>query len=52
MGSRRRLLWETLGALHARGLTVTREGKEPITAIAPLPADFLALGFSDADLGG
>lgn len=38
--------------LHARGLTVIREGKEPITAIAPLPADFLALGFSDADLGG
>jgi tRNA pseudouridine32 synthase/23S rRNA pseudouridine746 synthase len=33
--------------LHAAGLTVTREGKPPIEATAPLPADFAALGFSD-----
>jgi tRNA pseudouridine32 synthase/23S rRNA pseudouridine746 synthase len=33
--------------LHAAGLTVPREGKEPIVAQAPLPADFAALGFSD-----
>lgn len=33
--------------LHAAGLTVTREGKPPIEATAPLPADFRALGFSD-----
>ncbi len=33
--------------LHAAGLTVGREGKPPISAIAPLPADFAALGFSD-----
>ena len=38
--------------LHARALTVPREGKAAIMATAPLPADFLALGFSDADLGG
>lgn len=37
--------------LHARGLTVLREGKAPISATAPLPADFLALGFNDDDLG-
>jgi tRNA pseudouridine32 synthase/23S rRNA pseudouridine746 synthase len=37
--------------LHARGLTVPREGKAPISATAPLPADFLALGFGDDDLG-
>ena len=30
--------------LHALSLTVPREGKPPITAEAPLPADFLALG--------
>ncbi len=30
--------------LHARALTVPREGKGPVTAIAPLPADFLGLG--------
>ncbi len=36
--------------LHARGLVVHREGKPPISAIAPLPADFRALGFSDDDL--
>jgi tRNA pseudouridine32 synthase/23S rRNA pseudouridine746 synthase len=33
--------------LHAAGLTVHREGKPPIVAAAPLPADFAALGFSD-----
>lgn len=35
--------------LHAAGLTITREGKAPIVAMAPLPADFAALGFSDAE---
>jgi tRNA pseudouridine32 synthase/23S rRNA pseudouridine746 synthase len=34
--------------LHAAGLEVTRDGKPPIVAAAPLPADFAALGFSDA----
>ncbi|WP_374407684.1 RluA family pseudouridine synthase [Pelagerythrobacter sp.] len=33
--------------LHAAGLTVQREGKPPIEAAAPLPADFAALGFPD-----
>ena len=33
--------------LHAAGLVVHRESKEPIRAAAPLPADFAALGFSD-----
>jgi len=33
--------------LHAAGLTVTREGKPPIAATAPMPADFAALGFRD-----
>lgn len=33
--------------LHAAGLIVPREGKEPIVAAAPLPADFASLGFSD-----
>ena len=32
--------------LHAAALTVPREGKPPIAAAAPLPADFQALGFS------
>ncbi|WP_421836239.1 RluA family pseudouridine synthase [Novosphingobium sp.] len=31
--------------LHAAALTVPREGKAPIAATAPLPADFAALGF-------
>ena len=35
--------WRTM--LHAAGLTVPREGKPPITAEAPLPVDFRALGF-------
>ncbi len=33
--------------LHAAGLTIPREGKPPIVAAAPLPADFAALGFHD-----
>lgn len=37
--------------LHAAALTVQREGKPPIAAQAPLPADFSALGFDHADLG-
>jgi tRNA pseudouridine32 synthase/23S rRNA pseudouridine746 synthase len=34
--------------LHAAALTVPREGKAPIAATAPLPADFAALGFAVA----
>ena len=34
--------------LHAAALEVPRAGKPPIVAAAPLPADFAALGFSDA----
>ena len=37
--------------LHAWGLTVTREGKPPVEARAPIPADFAVLGFGDAALG-
>ncbi|WP_232496321.1 RluA family pseudouridine synthase [Novosphingobium kaempferiae] len=33
--------------LHAAGLTVPRGDKAPIVAVAPLPADFAALGFTD-----
>ena len=33
--------------LHAASLIVTRPGKTPITAHAPLPAPFHALGFGD-----
>ena len=33
--------------LHAAALEVPREGKPPVSAVAPLPADFAALGFSD-----
>src|SRR5690606_6209274 len=33
--------------LHAAGLEVPREGKPPVVAAAPLPADFAALGFTD-----
>ena len=33
--------------LHAAGLTVEREGKPPIKATAPLPADFAAAGFPE-----
>ena len=38
--------------LHALALTVHREGKPPIEARAPMPADFAALGFSDNVSGG
>ena len=33
--------------LHAAGLDLARDGKPPIAAAAPLPADFAALGFAD-----
>jgi len=33
--------------LHGAGLTVQRETKPAIVAVAPLPADFVALGFAD-----
>jgi tRNA pseudouridine32 synthase/23S rRNA pseudouridine746 synthase len=33
--------------LHSAAIGVPREGKAPIAATAPLPADFVALGFSD-----
>ncbi len=33
--------------LHAAGLSVQRGDKPPIVATSPMPADFLALGFSD-----
>ena len=35
--------------LHAAALEVPRAGKPPITASAPLPADFAALGFGAGD---
>lgn len=35
--------------LHAAGLVVRREGKLPVSAHAPLPADFRALGFADPE---
>ena len=34
--------------LHARSLTLEREGKEPVAAEAPLPPTFLQAGFGDA----
>lgn len=37
--------------LHARALSVAREGKPPVQATAPIPADFIALGFDHDDLG-
>ncbi|WP_347302317.1 RNA pseudouridine synthase [Croceibacterium sp. TMG7-5b_MA50] len=40
-GSARRTL------LHAAALIMPREGKDPAAAIAPLPHDFVALGFAD-----
>jgi len=33
--------------LHAAALTVPRSNKPPVEARAPLPPDFLALGFGD-----
>ncbi|WP_374529030.1 RluA family pseudouridine synthase [Novosphingobium sp.] len=38
--------------LHALALTVQREGKPPIAARAPVPADFAALGFGEDVIGG
>jgi tRNA pseudouridine32 synthase/23S rRNA pseudouridine746 synthase len=38
--------------LHAAGLTIGREGKPPIVAVAPLPADFLAMGAQDGQSDG
>ena len=38
--------WRTM--LHAVALEVQREGKPPIVAAAPWPAEFAAPGFSDA----
>jgi tRNA pseudouridine32 synthase/23S rRNA pseudouridine746 synthase len=37
--------WRTM--LHAVALEVAREGKPPIVATAPWPAEFAALGFTD-----
>ncbi|MDE8650778.1 RluA family pseudouridine synthase [Novosphingobium album (ex Liu et al. 2023)] len=33
--------------LHCAALAIPREGKEPVAATSPLPADFTALGFQD-----
>ncbi|WP_226698208.1 RluA family pseudouridine synthase [Qipengyuania flava] len=33
--------------LHAAALSVPRDGKPPVSATAPLPLDFTALGFAD-----
>ncbi len=33
--------------LHAAGLSIARGDKPPISAVAPMPADFAALGFAD-----
>ena len=38
--------WRTM--LHAVAIEVEREGKPPIVATAPWPAEFATLGFSDA----
>ncbi len=35
--------------LHAAGLTVRRGEKPPIVAVSPMPADFLALGFTEPE---
>ena len=32
--------------LHARALSIARDGKPPVAATSPLPADFVALGFA------
>ncbi len=39
--------WRTM--LHAVALEIQREGKPAISATAPWPAEFAALGFSDAE---
>ncbi|MFV0642971.1 MAG: RluA family pseudouridine synthase [Sphingomonadaceae bacterium] len=36
--------------LHASTLRVERDGKPPVSAIAPMPGSFLALGFAEAAL--
>ncbi len=36
--------------LHARSLSLPREGKPPVAAVAPLPPSFVYAGFSDVDL--
>ena len=33
--------------LHAARLIIPRDGKPPVEAVAPMPADFAALGFTD-----
>jgi len=38
--------------LHALAITVEREGKPPIAARAPVPADFAAFGFGEDVIGG
>ena len=35
--------------LHAARLVIPRDGKPPIVAEAPMPADFLALGFAEPE---
>ncbi|MFM5893323.1 MAG: RluA family pseudouridine synthase [Novosphingobium sp.] len=35
--------------LHAAGITVHRGEKPPIVALSPMPADFLALGFTEPE---
>ena len=41
--------WNGTLLLHARRLTVAREGKEPVDATAPVPALFAQAGFPDAE---
>ena len=36
--------------LHSRALTLAREGKRPIEAVASLPESFTQAGFGDGDL--
>ncbi len=38
--------------LHAAAITIQRDGKPPISAKAPLPLDFTALGFSAPEYDG
>jgi tRNA pseudouridine32 synthase / 23S rRNA pseudouridine746 synthase len=35
--------------LHARGITLTRDGKPPVDAVAPVPPIFALAGFPDAE---
>lgn len=41
--------WTGKLLLHARSLTVQREGKPPVVAKAPVPACFAEAGFADAE---